>query len=276
MRFSNNMTLTPQWQGAIGEWVIAQRSAGSPETTIYTRKQHLENLAKDFPQGPWSIIGSELIAWTGSRQWSRETRRGRRSTFLGFWRWGIKAGHTEINPAEELPRVPAGVAKARPAPDSVLDSAMAKATPRERLIMRLAAELGLRRAEVAQIHSDDLFEDLMGWSLRVHGKGSKDRVVPLTPRLAFELRGLEPGWAFPGNDNGHLSPRWVGKIISAIMPDGWTIHTLRHRFASKAYAVDRDVFAVQELLGHSSPATTRRYVQIENESLRRTVLAVAS
>lgn len=270
------MTITTQWQGIIAEWVIAQRSAGSPESTIYTRRQHLENMAKEFPQGPWSITANELVQWTGTKTWSRETRRGRRSTFLGFWRWGIKAGYTTHNPAEELPRVSAGIAKARPAPDSVLNEAMAKATDRERLIMRLAAELGLRRAEVAQIHSRDLFEDLMGWSIRVHGKGSKERVVPLSPRLAFDLRGLPEGYAFPGNDNGHLSPRYVGKLISRLMPEGWTIHTLRHRFASKAYAVDRDVFAVQELLGHSSPATTRRYVQLQDESLRRTVLAVAS
>jgi integrase/recombinase XerC len=59
------------------------------------------------------------------------------------------------------------------------------------------------------------------------------------------------------------------------MPGDYTLHTLRHRFATLAYQVDRDVFAVQELLGHSSPATTRRYVQTQPESLRRTIMALA-
>lgn len=54
-----------------------------------------------------------------------------------------------------------------------------------------------------------------------------------------------------------------------------TPHPLRHRFATRAYAVDRDLLAVQTLLGHASPVTTRRYVAVPDESLRRTVLSVA-
>lgn len=51
------------------------------------------------------------------------------------------------------------------------------------------------------------------------------------------------------------------------------MHALRHRFATRVYNVDRDVFAVQILLGHSSPATTQRYVQINDTALRRLVTA---
>lgn len=54
------------------------------------------------------------------------------------------------------------------------------------------------------------------------------------------------------------------------------MHQLRHRFATRAYSVDRDVFTVQELLGHASPATTRRYVLVPRSALRATVKAVAS
>ena len=142
-------------------------------------------------------------------------------------------------------------------------------------MLRLAAELGLRRAEVAVTHSRDIFEDLGGHSLTAHGKGSKDRDVPLPPGLAAQLLAMPYGYLFPGNDGGHLSPRWVGKLVTLLLPDGLTMHTLRHRFATRAYAVDRDVFVVQELLGHASPATTRRYVQVPRAGLRRTVLAAA-
>ena len=147
---------------------------------------------------------------------------------------------------------------------------------RERLMLRLAAECGLRRAEVAQVHSRDVVEDLGGWSLVVHGKGSRERVVPLPVSVGVELRALGRGYAFPGDDHGHLSPRWVGTLISRLLPEGYTMHSLRHRFATRAYAVDRDVFTVQELLGHASPATTRVYVQLPNDSKRRLVDAIAS
>lgn len=145
-----------------------------------------------------------------------------------------------------------------------------------RLILRLAAEVGLRRAEIASIHSHDLVDDLLGWSLVVHGKGGRERVVPLPTPLALELHARGSGWVFPGADHGHLSPRWVGKLAARVMPEGWTIHTLRHRFATRAYGLDRDLLVVQTLLGHASPVTTRRYVAIGEDRLRATVQAVAS
>lgn len=151
-----------------------------------------------------------------------------------------------------------------------------KASPRERLMLRLAGEMGMRRAEVAAVHTSDLFEDMVGWSLVIHGKGQKDRIVPCPPRIVTALRALPAGYAFPGDDDGHLSPRWVGKLVTNLLEGDWTMHKLRHRFATKAYGIDRDTFTVQELLGHASPATTRLYVRVPNEALRRTVEAVAS
>lgn len=60
-----------------------------------------------------------------------------------------------------------------------------------------------------------------------------------------------------------------------MLPDGWTTHTLRHRFATVSYAGTRDLLAVQELLGHSRPETTRGYVQLPQDALRAAVAAAA-
>ena len=144
-------------------------------------------------------------------------------------------------------------------------------------MLRLAAEAGLRRAEVAGVHTRDVVEDLGGWSLWVHGKGGRDRLVPLSRSLAVELRGhVERGYVFPGAVGGHLSPRWVGRIVAELLPGEVTMHQLRHRFATRAYGVDRDTFTVQQLLGHASPDTTRRYVAVPDERLRATVDAIGS
>lgn len=58
-------------------------------------------------------------------------------------------------------------------------------------------------------------------------------------------------------------------------PSGVTMHALRHVFATRTYNVNRDVLAVQRLLGHASAANTQRYVQVSDESMRALVEAVA-
>lgn len=98
--------------------------------------------------------------------------------------------------------------------------------------------------------------------LKVQGKGGKARLLPLTETLLTSMRELAPygGYIFPGNDHGHLSPRWICHLASRALPGNWTLHTLRHRFATIAYnATGHDLVAVQRALGHSSITTTQRY-----------------
>ena len=147
-----------------------------------------------------------------------------------------------------------------------------RAKPRETLMLRLAAEVGMRRTEVARVHTTDLLDDLVGWSLVVHGKGDKERVVPLPGSLARIIQDAPWGYLFPGDwGPGHLSPAYVGKLTRDLLPGAWTMHTLRHRFGTRAYAMKSDLLLVQELLGHASPSTTRRYVELDRRRMRKLV-----
>lgn len=264
------------WLAAIDEFTDALRAGGSPASTVGTRRSHLSRVGRCLGGSPWELEADRLVRWCGRQSWAVETRRGVRASLVLFYRWAVAAGRTNVNPAAALPKVRAAVPSPRPAPEIAYREALSRADERGRLILRLAAEVGLRRAEVAQVHSNDLIEDLEGWSLIVHGKGGRQRVVPLPDGLAAALRARPVGWAFPGQDNGHLSPRWVGKLVTRLLPGEATMHQLRHRFATRAYSVDRDVFTVQELLGHASPATTRRYVMVPRSALRDTVRAVSA
>lgn len=152
--------------------------------------------------------------------------------------------------------------------------AMLTSQPRVRLMLTLAVRQGLRRGEVAQVHSEDLVEDLTGWTLRVHGKGRKDRDVPLADDVAVQLRALPAGWAFPGPD-GHLSADYVGVLMARALPGSWTAHTLRHAFATKAWRQSKDLLSLAIVLGHARPETTRRYVAVDTDDLRAVVLAAA-
>jgi integrase len=173
-------------------------------------------------------------------------------------------------------------ASPRPASDDAWAAALAAADPRTALMLRLAAEAGLRRAEVAQVRTSDAFIAGGAAQLVVNGKGGKQRIVPISGELAELIRrgaaGHSPetgatgwgssGWLFPDGAGGHLSPAWVGELVGNVMPAGYTMHTLRHRFATRAYRGTRNLRAVQTLLGHASIATTERYTAVDDDEIR--------
>ena len=267
--------ITPEWHDAIDAYLVSQRAAGAKPSTTNSRRQHLQHLARRVGGDPWALTAESLVEYAGSQVWAQETRRGRGNTFRSFWLWGKATKRCRKNISKVLPKTRAGEPDPRPVPDRVYRKALMRATTRERLWMELAHDHGLRRCEVALVHSDDITEDLVGHSLLVHGKGSKKRVVPLTPSMARSLLELEEGWAFPGDDEGHLSPRWIGKNVAELLGGGWTMHKLRHT-AGTAFYLHGDLAIAQKLLGHASPATTLVYVKLPDDRLRATVLAAAS
>ena len=264
--------VSPAWSAELDAFTHALRAAGRSEQTIALRRYHLERLARwAGPRGAWSLTLDDLLEWTGSHRWKVETRRSYRSSLRAFWSWGVLTERTARDVAHLLPSIPPAQPIPRPAPPAAVVTALNEADARVWLMIRLATELGLRRGEVAQVHSRDLERDLLGWSLHVHGKGSRDRVVPLPDSLARALRRLPAGWAFPGEVDGHLSARWVGKLVGRLLPVGVTMHQLRHLCATELHDDTRDLRAVQELLGHASVATTQRYVAVRPDRLRAMV-----
>lgn len=265
-------SIAPLWASEIESWSTALRAAGRSEQTIGLRTYHLRRLAGwAGPRPPWSLTLDDLLMWTGSQRWRSETRRSYRSSLRAFWRWGVLTERTVRDVAALLPEIPPTKPNPRPAPPEAVVTALHEADARVWLMLRLATELGMRRGEVAQVHSADVVRDLLGWSLHVHGKGSRDRVVPLPDNLARALRRLPAGHAFPGADGGHLSARWVGKLVGRLLPVGVTMHQLRHLCATELHDDTHDLRAVQELLGHASVATTQRYVAVRPETIRTMV-----
>ena len=263
------------WSTALEGYRQSLVAAGRPASTIKLRQYQLRRLAADLRGGPWDHDHEDLVEWLANQAWSVETRRSYRSALRGFYGWAHAAGRVEMDPARLLPPIRPPQRRARPTPELVLVEALDKADDRTRLILLLAARQGLRRGEIARIHSSDVQQGLGGWSLLVHGKGDKERLLPLHLDLAVMLRERGPGWCFPGQVDGHLSPRWVGDLVQRVLPSGWTTHTLRHRFATVAYHGSRDLLAVQELLGHSKSETTRVYVQLPDDALRAAMLHAA-
>jgi integrase/recombinase XerC len=270
-----------QWDRAINDYLTREAAGARAETTMDARRDQLLHLSRNVKAGPFDLTATELRAFVASRPWKRETRRVRRATFKSFYAWALEDGLVEENIGERLPKVRMDQGHPRPAPDWAVREAERKADLRELVMIRLAADMGLRRAEVAQVHYGDIIHSEEGPSLTVHGKGDKDREVPMPEDLMHLIhrwrRNLEhpDGFLFPGKDRGHLSPRFVGRLIAALLPGEYTAHTLRHRFATRLYAETHDLLLVQELLGHTNPNTTRRYVDYGRAAMRAAVYALA-
>ena len=223
-----------------------------------------------------------LVDWFGQQEWSPEHRRSNRSAVRGFFAWAYKMGRVPEYPGDLLPGVPQPKAAPRPASDEAWATAWAAADARPRLMLRLAAEAGLRRAEVAQVNTRDAFISRGAAQLMVNGKGGKQRIVPVSDELAEAIRGgaaghtpgmPSHGWLFPDGFGDHLTPEWVGELVARVLPEGYTMHTLRHRFASRAYRGTRNLRAVQTLLGHASIATTERYTAVDDDEVRAAMMS---
>ena len=293
---SDVRVVAENWWIWLAAWVLFQRAANRSPGTIKLRRYWVERLAADLGPRfePSSVTLDDLVGWLSNEDWGSETRKSARASVAGFYRWAVDSGRIAEadNPARKLPPVSVQAALPRPTPDPAFQQALWFANDKEQLMLMLAGYAGLRRAEIAQVHPRDF--DWDSGQLLVHGKGRRERKVPIHPELGAAVRaslarrargkvgtgfrlyvdGIGPdSYLFPGK-HGHVSADNVGRTLERLLPGHWTGHTLRHRFATKAYAPERDLRAVQELLGHSKPETTARYVETPPDAKRSAVLAV--
>ena len=270
----NRISAPVPWRRSIEGWTDTLKAAGLSAQTIKSRRYKMVHLAALLmPSDPKDVTTEQIVQVFARQQWKPETRKAYRNTISSFFRWLHKSGRRSDDPSLDVPRVKKPHAHPRPCPDRYIAAAMEMATTSERLMIRLGAECGLRRGEIARVHSDDVVADSAGRSLIVRGKGDKQRIVPLPDDLAGIIMDAR-GYLFPGRFGGHVEESYIGDHISRLLPDGYAAHTLRHRFATTAYAATHDLFVVAELLGHESVETTEHYVAMPDGRLREAMAAV--
>lgn len=245
-------------------WCVA---VGKAPSSTYIRTRYLRRLAAHVDL--LTATEDDLVVWMGAHSWAPETRRSVRSALLCFYSWAVVHGLRDDNPVVDLPPVRVPPPCPRPASDAAVRAARIRANQSQRLMIDLAALAGLRRAEIAGLRREDLDGDL----LRVKGKGGRTRAIPVPVELAARLLTCPPGPIFPGRFGGYVHPDYVGRTLSRLLGPGLTAHSLRHRYATRCYEGTGDLLALQELLGHSSPETTRRYVRVSMAALRATAAA---
>jgi integrase/recombinase XerD len=204
-------------------------------------------------------------------------------------RFLVRDGESDRDPSAsvERPRVPRNL----PHPlsvdevDRIVTSPSEQTAPgiRDRAILETLYGAGLRVSELVALDVDDV--DLEDGSLRVLGKGSKERMVPLGRFAGEALQGYltrsRPQLAsaasrsalFLNARGGRLTRQGCAMILRsraarAGIRGSVSPHTLRHSFATHLLEGGADVRVVQELLGHSSVATTQIYTLITEQHLR--------
>lgn len=262
------------WRAEIDNYLSYLRAAGQRPESVKTRSRQLVRLSLDFADtAPADVTPGRLLEWFEAKDWARETRRSARDAVHGFFQWAVSQGVCPGNPADVLPRVQRSTPNPHPCPDELIRAAVARATPEVRLMIRLGAECGLRRNEIAQVSAGDVLDGGDGYSLIVHGKGGRQRIVPMPDDLAREVIGCG-GPCFPGRFGGCVEASYVGKRVGRMFPNGWSCHSLRHRYATKLYAQTRDILLVSKLLGHTKVETTMAYVALPSVGLQETMKAI--
>ena len=165
----------------------------------------------------------------------------------------------------------------------VLEAAANSENPVASIVVTMMLDTGLRVSEVCNLDINDI--DLEDGSARVFGgKGDKDRLVLFTRRTLERIHAWIPvresrrkgeDFAFLLNSAGRrLQPRGVQRLMDGLaadvsLPKGkLTPHVLRHNFATGLLERGADLVTIQRLLGHSSIATTRVYLEISDQTLR--------
>jgi integrase/recombinase XerD len=156
---------------------------------------------------------------------------------------------------------------------------------RDRALLELLYATGCRASEVSAMRLSDVH--LAESFCTCRGKGDKERVVPLGrraiaalaawiegPRKAFAARaGSQPAWVILSSRGNRLSRMRIWEVVrehaaGAGIPPDIGPHTLRHSFATHLVAGGVDLRHVQEMLGHSSIATTQRYTHVDAGRLK--------
>ncbi|SNS21393.1 tyrosine recombinase XerC subunit [Anaerovirgula multivorans] len=144
---------------------------------------------------------------------------------------------------------------------------------RDRVMIELLFATGIRREELAELKVNSV--DFVDSSIRVIGKGDKERVIPVHPHVMENLKILlqqkRSEWVFPSRHKrkGHISTRQVNDIISKWGKEanisGATPHKFRHTFGATLFENGADIKSIQDMLGHVSIDTTNIYTKINHK-----------
>lgn len=277
-----HLRLNSAAMSALDDHLAWMRLRGLRPATITQRRNAIVRLSRRLPVPLLEATADHLNTWALGLTGSPAYLANSLANVCQFYGWLYDTDRLPVDPARKLvrPKVHKGIP--RPLSEASLDVAISTAPDDVRCWLILGAYAGLRAGEMARLQRKDILDTAAVPCLVLDGKGGKQRVVPASPRVLFELRayGLPSrGLVFRRRDGrpGAVTPARVSQLVNGHLHDlGLTDtgHAARHRFATSVYGLSRDLRLVQELLGHGDPATTSIYTQFAQEEAAGFVAAL--
>ena len=223
---------------------------------------------------------------------SRSTISRRTASIRSFTAWAYRRGYLDSDPGllvtsargdQKLPQVqtPSDTAELLSYAATCAREENSPAAIRDWTILETIYATGIRVSEVCSLDTTSI--DQQGMTLRVIGKGNKERVVPFTRACLSALQAWlshgRPSLAIPeagralfvGDKGRRIDPRVIRSMIHRMCAQAGVRdlapHALRHTAATHILAGGADLRAVQEMLGHSSLQTTQRYTHVDAQRL---------
>lgn len=229
------------------------------------------------------------LSYLSTRGYARRTLARKASSLRRYFAWAHRAGFAPTDPAAAL-SAPSGTGRLpRVLRDDELDALLDPGSSdtstsdplrlRDNAVVELLYGSGLRVAELCGLTEADL--DLAQRQIRVWGKGSKQRRVPLSAAAVIAVDAwLQHGRTQLAGDNGQsslfvnqrgnsLTPRDVRRLLDRRSLSPVNPHALRHTFATHLLDGGADLRSVQELLGHADVGTTQIYTHVSTDRLQR-------
>lgn len=248
------------------------------DSSLDTYTDILRRMDRQLPYGLVSANEDELKAWIFSDSHGRAHRKLCRTIANGFFEWATDPAEPELdfNPVAGLPIVSAPRGRPNPVTEGQKIELLARAARPWRDWFLLACFTGARCTELANLDREHITER----RVLLHGKGDKLRQVPTHPLVWALAQELPPGPVTVETRGRHRGERLTRQQVShrgnyqlqrVLGLAGVHMHRLRSTFGTEAYEATRDLLAVQQLLGHASPATTQIYVEVGGEAMERAV-----
>ena len=267
---------------------------GRPINTVKAYLADLKHFQAHFDRPLERATPRDVRAWMGQLKkqgCKNETISRKLSSLRQYYRFLLKEGTIEKDPLVfiESPkrekRLPVFLTQEEV--NQLIEATASKAYDiqgkRDYCIISILYRTGLRNSELVNLRLGDIQNTESGISLRVFGKGSKERIVPLSRKAQDTLTMWK--MARPNTDHDYIFttargkktyPRYIQRRLKAMVKKAGidkpiTPHKLRHTFATHLLHKGEDIRNIQELLGHASIATTQIYTHADVRKLSEAV-----